>query len=139
MGLVYAELELINAWELEASRRNLLTQKQVKSITVKALVATGSLHLAINENIQEILQLPVQGKKNFTLGNGEIISCDFVNNVEVRFKNRRCTANAFVLPDNSEPLLGTIPMAEMDVLVNPVSQELTVNPEHPLYPVIKLK
>ncbi|QEC41583.1 aspartyl protease family protein [Pseudobacter ginsenosidimutans] len=139
MGLVYAEPELINGWELEASRRNLLTQKQVKSTTVKALVATGSLHLAINENIQEILQLPVQGKKNFTLGNGEIVSCDFVNNVEIRFKNRRCTANAFVLPGNSEPLLGTIPMEEMDVLVNPVRQDLTVNPEHPLYPVTKLK
>lgn len=139
MGLVYAELELINAWELEASRKRLIDQDEVKRITVTTLVDTGCLHLAINEHIQEILQLPVHGKKNFQLANGEIVSCDFVTNVEVRFKNRECTVNALVLPGNSEPLLGAIPMEEMDILVHPARQELIAHPEHPLYPVLKLK
>lgn len=139
MGLVYAELELINAWELEASKKMLIDQDQVKRITVTTLVDTGSLHLAINEHIQEVLQLPVQDKRDFQLANGEIVFCEFVNNVEVRFKNRRCTVNALVLPGNSEPLLGAIPLEEMDVLVHPTRQELIAHPAHPLYPVLKLK
>jgi hypothetical protein len=36
-----------------------------------------------------------------------------------------------VLPGDSEPLLGAIPMEDMDVVINPLRQELTVNPESP--------
>ncbi len=44
-----------------------------------------------------------------------------------------------MLPGDSEPLLGAIPMEEMDVLIHPQRQELVVNPEHPNYAVLKMK
>jgi hypothetical protein len=47
--------------------------------------------------------------------------------------------NAFVLHGDGEPLLGSIPMGEMDVLIHPQRQELIVNPEHPNYAVLKMK
>ena len=40
---------------------------------------------------------------------------------------------------DTEPLLGAIPMEEMDVLIHPQRQELVVNPEHPDYAVLKIK
>jgi hypothetical protein len=43
------------------------------------------------------------------------------------------------LPGDSEPLLGAIPIEEMDVLIHPMRQELIVNPEHPNYAVLKMK
>jgi hypothetical protein len=44
-----------------------------------------------------------------------------------------------VLKGDAEPLLGAIPMEEMDVLVHPRRQELIVNPEHPYYAQLSMK
>ena len=44
-----------------------------------------------------------------------------------------------VLKGDSEPLLGAIPMEEMDVLIHPRRQELIVNPDHPYYAQLSLK
>jgi len=44
-----------------------------------------------------------------------------------------------VLPGGSEPLLGAIPLEDMDVLVNPYRRELIVNPDHPYFAQMNLK
>lgn len=59
MGLVYAEIKLINGDDLALVRRKVMDEDEVKRMRVSALVDTGSLMLAINENIQEQLQLAV--------------------------------------------------------------------------------
>lgn len=138
MGLVYAELELINAWQLEAAKQNMIDQDDVKRIWVTALVDSGAAMFAISEELQEILQFPVVEKRPGVLANGKVVDCDVVNNVEIRFKNRRCTVQALVLPGCSEPLLGAIPMEDMDVLIDPKRQELIVHPEHPLSPLMRI-
>jgi len=71
--------------------------------------------------------------------NGHIVEYNVVGPIEVRFKNRRCTVDAMVLPGGSEPLLGAIPLEDMDVLVNPYRRELIVNPDHPYFAQMKLK
>lgn len=138
MGHIYADIEIINAGDLVSVRRGYMDKDEIRSLGVNVLVDTGSAELAINENIQEIMQLQVLGKRRSVLANGERIMCDVVGPVEVRFKNRRTTCDALVLPGDSEPLLGVIPMESMDVVINPLRQELTVNPEHPDYAVAKL-
>ena len=44
-----------------------------------------------------------------------------VGPVEIRFKTRRTVCNAAVLPGNTEVLLGSIPMEDMDMDVNPAT------------------
>lgn len=139
MGLVHAEIEIINAEELGMARRGLLDQDDVKRIFVTILVDTGSYMLAINESIQEQLQLPVVERKRARLADGTVIECNVVSPIELRFKNRRSVCSALVLPGNTEPLLGAIPLEEMDVLIHPLRQELIVNPEHPDYAQLSLK
>ena len=139
MGLVYAEIELINNGDLEMVRRNLMDQDEVKRMTVTALVDTGSYMLCINESIQEQLQLPVVEKRKAETADGTIVELDVVTNVELKFKNRRTLCNAMVLQGDSEVLLGAIPLEDMDVLVHPLKQELIVNPEHPYFAQMKLK
>ena len=94
------------------------------------LVDTGSVLLAINENIQEVLQFPVIERRKVQLANNMIAEYDVVAPVELRFKNRRTSCQAFVLPEDSTPLLGAIPLEDMDVLIHPTREELIVNPEH---------
>ncbi len=63
----------------------------------------------------------------------EFLEFDVAGNVEVRFKNRATTCRAMILPGDSEPLLGAIPLEDMDVLIHPQRQELIVNPAHPYF------
>lgn len=139
MGMVYADIELINSGDLEMVRRNLLDKDEVKRMSVSMLVDSGSYMMAINETIQEQMQLPFKEKRKSILADGSIAEHDVVGPIEVKFKNRTATCNAIVLQGDNEPLLGAIPMEEMDVLIHPLRQELIVNPEHPYFAQLKLK
>jgi clan AA aspartic protease len=139
MGLVYADIELINAEDITLAKRNIIAEEDIKSMHVNMLVDAGAFMMAINESIQAQLQLPFKQKRKAQLADGSVAEYDVVGPIEVRFKNRQATCNAFVLKGDAEPLLGAIPMEEMDVLVHPTRQELLVNPEHPYYAVLKMK
>ena len=139
MGLIYADIELINGGDIEMARRYIIGEDEIKRMTLRVLVDTGSYMLCINKSIQEQLQFPVVEKRKAQLANSEIVECDVVSMVEVKIKNRRTMCNAMVLPGDSEPLMGAIPMEDMDVLIHPYRQELIVNPAHPYFAQMKLK
>jgi len=139
MGLVYAEIELINGGDLEMVRRKLMDKDEVTRMRVNALVDSGAIMLCINENIQEQLQLPVVETRKAQMADGTIVEYEVVAPVELHFKNRRTSCQAMVLPGNSEVLLGTIPLEDMDVLIHPQRQELIVNPDHPYFAQMKIK
>lgn len=139
MGLVYADITLINGEDLVLAKRHLIGQEEVKQMDVSMLVDTGSVYMCINETIQEQLQLPVVEKRKGQLADGRIVEYDVVGPIQVRFKNRRCVVDAMVLPGDNEPLLGAIPLEDMDVWVHPHRRELIVNPEHPYFAQMKLK
>ncbi len=139
MGLVYAEIKLINGEDLILAKRSIIGKEEVKEMTVTALVDTGSYMLCINETIQEQLQLPFIEKRKGQMANSSVMEYDVVGPIELKFKNRRCAVDAMVLPGDSEVLLGAIPLEDMDVLIHPQRQELIVNPEHPYFAQMKLK
>ncbi len=139
MGLVYADIELINGGDMELARRQIIGEEEIKRMQVNILVDTGSYYLCINETIQEQLGLSVLEKRKGQLADGSVAEYDVVGPIEIKFKNRRCHVDAMVLKGDSEPLLGAIPLEDMDVLVHPLRQELIVNPEHPYFAQMKIK
>lgn len=139
MGLVYADIELINGEDLVLVRRHLMDEEDVKKIQLSVLVDTGSYMLCINESIQSQLQLPIVDSKKAQTADNRIIDCPVVDQVQLRFKNRQWSGRAMVLPGEAEPLLGAIPLEEMDVLIHPLRNELIVNPDHPYFAQLKLK
>jgi clan AA aspartic protease len=139
MGLVYADIELINAVDLENAKRHIIGEDEVKRIRLSMLVDSGAYMMAINETIQQQLDLSIIEKRKVQLASGEVIEYDVAGPVRVHFANRTAICNAFVLPGDTEPLLGAIPIEEMDVLIHPQRQELIVNPEHPNYAQLKMK
>ena len=144
MGLVYADIELINSGDLEMVRRNVIDQDEVRHININMLADSGAYMMAINENIQEYLDLPFVERRKAVMADSSVVEYDVAGPVQVRFTNRKAVCNAFVLKGDAEPLLGAIPMEEMDVLIQrnvapPLRQELIVNPEHPNYAVLKMK
>lgn len=139
MGLVYANIELINADDLAMVRRYKIGEDEVKRMTVKMMVDTRSVYMCINENVQEQLQLSVLKRRKGQLADGSIVEYDVVGPIEVKFKNRRCVVDAMVLPRDNKMLLGAIPLEDMDVLIHPYRQELIVNPDHPYFAQMKMK
>jgi len=139
MRLVYEDIELINGDDLALVRRKKMGEDEVKRMHVNMLVDTASIYMCINENIQEQLKLPVLEQRKGQLANGDIVEYDVVGPIEVRFKNRRCSVNAMVLPGENEPLLGAISLEDMDILIHPQRQELVVNPDHPYFAQMKMK
>ncbi len=139
MGLVHATVTVINADDLALQRRGFLEEDAVRHMEVEFLVDTGAYMLSINETIREQLGLPHLETRIAELANGENIECDVVGPVEVRYANRRTWTPALVLPGNAEPLLGAIPMEDMDLVVEMRTQRLIVNPEHPIIPQTSLK
>ena len=108
-------------------------------MTINMRVDTGSYMLAINESIQEQLQVPFFEKRTMQLADNRIREYEVVSPIELRFKNRKVICSAVVLPGDAEPLPGAMPLEEMDVLIHTLRQELIVNPDHPYLAQLKLK
>ena len=139
MGLVYAEVEIINGEDLALVRRGVTTDEHTRRMTVSMLVDSGALMLTINETIQKQLGLSQVETRSAELADGTLIELAVVSPVEIRFANRRASVDAMVLPGDAEPLLGAIPMEYMDVLIDPRQQRLIVNPAHPYIAQSSLK
>src|ERR1039458_559431 len=106
MGLIYADIELINSEDIALARRHFIGEEEIKRVSLNILVDTGSYMLAINESIQEQLKLPVTDRKNAQLANGHVVECDVVGPVQLKFKNRQTICQAMVLPGEAAPLAG---------------------------------
>ena len=131
MGLVYADIEIINSDDEALHRRGFMKEDDIKKIAVTALVDSGEYMLAINETVRTQLDLITLDTQMSELADSSQLQLDIVGPVTVKFANRATTCRAMVLPGNSEVLLGAIPMEDMDVVINPKEQKLTVNPAHP--------
>jgi len=139
MRLIRAQIEIINSSDISFAEAGVVDEKDIRRITVSALVDSGSVMMAINETVKVQLGLKTKDRRPSLLADGSIVELDVVGPIEIHFKNRYSTTNAIVLPGNEEVLLGAIPMEEMNVLIHPEKQELIVNPEHPLKPQMVLK
>ena len=118
MGLVHAKIVLKNPRDAK-----------VKPLEVEALVDSGSLHLCIPSHLQVQLKLEEIDQKEVTLADGAKKLVPYVGPLEIRFKNRVGFVGALVMGD--QPLVGAIPMEDMDLVVIPSKRVLDVNPDSP--------
>lgn len=102
---------------------------ELDGVEIDALADTGAVHLCIPAWIQAQLRLEEIEKKEVTLADGSRKSIPYVGPVELRFKNRTGFAGALVMGE--QPLLGVIPMEDMDLVVFPRTREVMVNPDSP--------
>jgi clan AA aspartic protease len=139
MGHTYAEIELVSVDDLVLHRHGFLTEEGIKRMRVTALVDSGAYMLVVNDHIKQQLNLPVLGETTALLADESEVRAEIVGPVEIRFENRATTVRALMLPGSREPLLGVIPMEDMDVVIDPKRQRLIVNPENPNIPLTYVK
>lgn len=126
MGHVFANIELSNPRD-----------PALRPIALRALVDTGAVTLCIPEHIALQLNLAELEKREVTVASGRASLVPYVGPVQIRFENRNCFTGALVLGDSV--LLGAVPLEDMDLVVNPRLQQVTVNPVSPNIPAALVK
>lgn len=121
MGLSYADISLSNPKAPDLER-----------IEVSALVDTGVVELCVPEHIALQLKLDRIDGREVILADGAPRVVPYVGPVQINFKKRTCFTGAFVPGDRV--LMGVVPMEVMDLVVEPSTQKVTVNPKSPNIP-----
>ena len=126
MGLTYANLEL----------KNFVSHKK---IAIRALVDTGATFMCVTEEMAVQLGFDIEevSTQHVTLADGRQLKVPKIAPVEICFANRSYVTEAIVL--GNEALMGVLPLEAMDLIVDPLKQQLLVNPDHPNYPVALAK
>ena len=126
MGAIYAELKITNLFNRQ-------------SITVNALVDTGATFMCVTGEMALQLGFDIAEVAGHvvTLADGRQIKVPRIAPIEIYFGNRSYVTEALVLGD--EPLMGVLPLEAMDLMVDPLRQQLVVNPAHPNFPVASAK
>lgn len=118
MGLANAKIQLRNP-----------RLPDLEAVEIDALADTGAVHLCIPSHIQIQLRLEEMDAKEVTLADGSRKLVPYVGPIELRYGNRIGFAGALVMGDM--PLLGAIPMEDMDLVVVPKTRQVIVNPLNP--------
>ena len=139
MGIVRADIELVNGGDIAIAKRGIIRPDEIRRIKVRALVDSGAYVLAINENIQRQLGLDKIGEQTARFADDSLHTLDEEGPVDVVFGNRSTTTRAIVLPGDAEVLLGAIPMEALDVIIDPRDQQMKVHPDRPYIPQTLLK
>ena len=118
MGLTNARIQLRNP-----------RRPELEAVEMDALADTGAVHMCIPRHMQMQLRLDEADAKEVTLADGSRTLVPYVGPIELRYGNRIGFTGALVMGET--PLLGAIPMEDMDLVVVPKTREVIVNPLSP--------
>ena len=126
MGLIYANIELRNP-----------SRPDLQPLAVEALVDTGAVTLCIPQHVAVQLDLHEIEQREVTTADERSHVVPYVGPLQVGFHSRRCFTGALVIGETV--LLGAIPMEDMDLVISPSRQTITVNPKSPNLPSAVVK
>jgi hypothetical protein len=81
--------------------------------------------LVINEKLRLQLGLGIQGERLATMADNTKSTVKIADPVRVYWKNRDTICQPLVVSGDDKILLGVVPLEEMDLIVDPIRQELT--------------
>ena len=135
MSVVYTEITLKNEDDTFCAEKGYIKEDEIRQMTVQAVVDTGAWTLVINNETREKLGLRDKGFGEANLADGKKGEFPMAGPLEIRWKNRRFTCDALVLPDAPDILLGAIPLEGMDLTINPKRELVGVHGDKELHRV----
>jgi len=127
MGTFYEKITLENGMDRLLAKRGDIPENQIRAMEVDAMPDTGAWMLIINEEVRQKLGLATVDHAITTMADGTTAENDITEPVEIRWKNRRTSQEAVVIPGTKEVLLGALPLEGMDLCVDPANQRLVGN------------
>jgi clan AA aspartic protease len=118
MGLIHGDFTLRNP-----------RKRGLASKVVRAMVDTGANILCIPSALANELQLDEVENRRVKLADGGTHWVPYVGPVQLSFGKRHSFGGAFVLGD--EVLVGAIALQDLDLVVVPALETVTVHPDSP--------
>ena len=137
MGEVRVHVKLSNGMDLGMFRRGLITQEQVRSANLEAVVDTGAVRSCMPIDMMEKLGLQVVRRINMQMTGDQTQSVEMTEGVDVEILDRLVTEAFLVL--GSEVLIGQTALEATDLLVDCNRQQVIPNPAHPNSAVIRIR
>ncbi len=106
--------------------------------TCMALVDSGAAELALPTEIIDKLRLEQLGTIGVRTADNSLHEYRVFGMVELEVQGRQCHVRVIELPRGSEPLLGAVPLEEMDWHISPLERKLLPNPQSPDKPLLPL-
>jgi clan AA aspartic protease len=131
-------LKLTNANDLMNARGGLIARDAVRHVEVEALVDTGATVLALPEEIVERLGVDLGNKRKARDAMGNMIEVGWAMGLYIEILGREMTCDALVLARGATPLIGQIQLEALDLIVDPKTREVRVNPASPDTPLLDL-
>jgi clan AA aspartic protease len=142
MGEVRTEITLVNIRDMVKAEEGIIPESAARRLTVNAVVDTGAWTetkglLVINEETREKLGLRAEETAETTVAGGGKVPSRITEYVEIRWKDRKTSCEAVVLPGEEDILFGAYPLEGMDLMVHPKRQELVGAHGDKRYNVVK--
>ena len=138
MGKIVMKVRLTNDSDIEKCRSGLIAGTDVRSLEIEALVDTGATILVLPAAAVARLGLFVRGHRNVRYADGRTAKVPWVGGIHFEVLGRDMVCDALVEPNGAVALIGQIQLEELDLIVDPKSHELRVNPESPDAPLLDM-
>lgn len=129
-------IKLVNRFDEELAARDQLDPSEIRTLVIEALVDTGATMLVLPADVVETLGVRIQGHRNVRYADGRTRPVPWVGDVKITILGRETIVTALVEATGTTPLIGQILLEELDLLVDPKSRELRVNPASPDAPLM---
>jgi len=133
MGVFSVPVRLRN-WQ----NRFLPEDRRGKDVECDALVDSGAAELALPADLVERLCLEKTGDVRVRTADGGQHTYRVFGIVDLSVQGRSCQVRAIELPHGAKPLLGAVPLEEMDWHISAQEKRLVPNPESPEQPLLPL-
>jgi clan AA aspartic protease len=131
------KLKLVNPRDREAAEDQTLSPEKVRTVTVDALVDTGATMLVLPQDVVARLGLKPAGMRRVRYADGRTREVPWVAGVWIELLGREMSCDALIEGAGTVPLVGQIPLEGLDLVVDPKSHALTVNPLSPDAPMME--
>jgi clan AA aspartic protease len=118
--------------------RYLPPEERGEEVVCDALVDTGAAELALPAEMISRLRLELLGTVEVSTADGGRHEHRVFGIAEVEVQGRTSQVRAIEVPHGAEPLLGAVPLEEMDWHVAPSGKALVPNPKSPDKPLLPL-
>jgi len=132
------KIKLTNDYEMTQAEAGTLDASKVRTAEIEALVDTGATMMMLPADVVAQLGVPVKGHRKVRYADSRIEEVPWVAGIRIDVRGRNAVISALVGATGSTPLLGQIPLEEMDFVVDPKSRELRPNPASPDAPLLDL-
>jgi len=131
-------IKLTNSIDEELALRGDVRAEDVRSVEIEALVDTGATMLVLPLEVVERLGVRTAGHRNVRYPDGRVAQVPWVAGIKIAILGRETVVTALVERRGTTPLIGQITLEELDLLVDPQSRELRVNPASPDVPLLDI-